>query len=347
MVNLKALSARDMEDFLAKSVGLPSYRAKQLLHWIYEKGATDINEITEFSKPLRERLSRTAYISNLELIKRQVSADGTEKFLFGLEDGNRIESVLIPEGHGPPPRGDRLTLCVSSQAGCALGCRFCITGRSGFARDLEAHEIVDQFLSARRKLPGDRALTNIVFMGMGEPLNNLENVSEALWRLTGPAKFSKRRVTVSTSGNVPGINRLPAMAPAVNLAVSLNAADDRTRDSLMPINKRYKLKDLFGALRRYPLPARGRITFEYVLIKDVNDRDEDARRLIKLLQGMRCKVNLIPFNESAGILFRAPSEGRVLAFQKILTDADLTALVRKSKGADIRAACGQLRADYG
>jgi len=336
-VNLKSLNKAGLES-LFKREGLPPFRAGQMLHWIYERGATSIGEITEFSKPLREKLSQAAYISNLGLKDRKVSEDGTEKYLFELEDGNCIESVLIPDEK-------RLTLCISSQVGCYAACRFCLTGEMGFIRNLEAYEIVDQVISVKR-LIAPKEITNIVFMGMGEPLNNFDNVVEALWRLTELAGFSKRRITLSTSGVVPKLPELPQKAPAVNLAVSLNAATDEVRSRIMPINKKYPLKMLLDALRQYPLPPRSRITFEYVLLADVNDSDEDAKRLVKLLRGIPSKINLIPFNEYEGSEFKAPQEGRVLAFQKILTDAGMTALVRKSKGRDILAACGQLRAGY-
>jgi 23S rRNA (adenine2503-C2)-methyltransferase len=335
--NLKALSKEDVERFF-KENNLPAYRARQLLHWIYERGATDIGEITEFSKPLREDLSAKTFISSLMLRKRQVSEDGTEKFLFELEDGGCIESVLIPDEN-------RLTLCISSQVGCRMGCEFCLTGETGFVRDLLPHEIVDQYLSARR-LASPGAITNIVFMGMGEPLNNLDNVAEAIRMLTGPAKFSKRRITVSTSGVVPRIPELPKKAPSVNLAVSLNATTDEVRSRIMPINRKHNIQTLLDALRKYPLPPGSRITIEYVLLRGVNDTGGDARRLVRLLKGIPCKINLIPFNEYEGSEFKAPDEARVLAFQKILTDSGMTAIIRKSKGRDILAACGQLRAGY-
>jgi len=336
-VNLKSLNKAHLES-LFKREGPPAFRARQMLHWIYEKGAKSIEEITEFSKPLREKLSGIAYISNLELKDRKTSEDGTEKYLFELEDANCIESVLIPDEK-------RLTICISSQVGCYAACRFCLTGEMGFIRNLEAHEIVDQVISAKR-LIAPKEITNIVFMGMGEPLNNFDNVLEALWRLTELVGFSKRRITLSTSGIVPKIFELPNKAPAVNLAISLNATTDDVRSRIMPVNKKYPLKMLLDALKQYPLPPRSRITFEYVLLADVNDSDEDAKRLVKLLRGIPSKINLIPFNEYEGAAFKAPREGRVLAFQKILTGAGLTALIRKSKGRDILAACGQLRAGY-
>jgi 23S rRNA (adenine2503-C2)-methyltransferase len=336
--DLKALPKNELESFIRK-VGLPSFRARQLLHWIYERRAQSVDEITEFSRDLRGDLSRDAYISNLRLLKRQVSEDGTEKFLFGLEDGESIESVLIPDK-------DRLTLCISSQAGCAMKCRFCLTGRLKLRRNLKAHEIVDQVISTGR-LVEPRKVTNIVFMGMGEPLANFDEVTESLRRMTDLMKISKRRITLSTSGIVPGILKLGGVGmPRVNLAISLNAATDEVRNRLMPVNRKYPLSSLLAACRRFPLEPRRRITFEYVLLDGVNDKVEDAGRLVKLLKGIPCKVNLIPFNPYKGSEFSRPSGEAIERFQRILIDGNLTALIRKSKGQDILAACGQLKAGY-
>ncbi|HEX8949167.1 MAG TPA: 23S rRNA (adenine(2503)-C(2))-methyltransferase RlmN [Dissulfurispiraceae bacterium] len=335
--NLKALSKQEMEVFVLAS-GLPAFRAKQALHWIYEKRAQSILEISELSKDLREKLSARAYTSNLELLERQRSKDGTEKFLFGLEDGESVESVLIPDE-------DRLTLCISSQVGCAMGCRFCLTGKLGIRRNLAAFEIVDQVISVGRLVAPDQ-ITNIVFMGMGEPLANFGNVVEALLRITGLLKISPKRITLSTSGIAPKILELSKEAPMVNLAISLNATTDEVRNYLMPVNKTYPLMALLDACRRFPLPARRRITFEYVLLKGINDTLEDARRLVHLLKGIPSKVNLIPFNPHQGSEFHRPEERRVIEFQDILVGAHMTAIIRKSKGQDILAACGQLKAKY-
>ncbi len=337
-VNLKALSRDDLMLF-TEDAGLPRYRADQLLHWIYERYAADVDEITEFSKKLRANLDEIAYISALKLLRRLVSADGTEKFLFSLEDGNTIESVLIPDK-------ERLTLCISSQAGCAMGCRFCLTGKLGFIRNLKAYEIIDQVLSVNRMIRPDRRVTNIVLMGMGEPLANFDEVAEALWRISLFVGISKRKITLSTSGLVPGIILLAERAPEVNLAVSLNATTDRVRSRIMPVNRKYPLATLLAACRAFPLSPRRRITFEYVLIDGINDLPEDARRLVKLLKGIRCKVNLIPLNPHEGSDLKRPSDESVLAFQDILVGDNMTVLVRESKGRDISAACGQLKAGY-
>jgi 23S rRNA (adenine2503-C2)-methyltransferase len=335
--DIKSLSKLQLEQFITVA-GLPAFRAKQLLHWIYEKHAQSIEDITEFSKDLRERLSNKAYISNLAVLNRQVSVDGAEKILFGLQDGETIESVLILEA-------DRVTLCISSQVGCAMGCKFCLTGAMGLKRNLKAHEIVDQIISASRIIKPQN-ITNIVLMGMGEPLANFDNVTEALWRITGLMKISPKRITLSTSGAAPKILDLPKKAPMVNLAISLNATTDEIRDSIMPVNKIYPLGVLLEACKKFPLPPRRRITFEYVMLKCVNDSDEDAIRLIKLLKGIPSKINLIPFNPFQGSQFQRPDDDRILKFQQILVDSRLTAIIRKSKGQDISAACGQLKAQH-
>jgi 23S rRNA (adenine2503-C2)-methyltransferase len=337
-VNLKALSKDGLLRF-AREACLPRYRADQLIHWMYERYASDVAEITEFSKTLRTSLEGMAYIGGLKLVSRLSAHDGTEKFLFSLEDGNTIESVLIPDR-------DRLTLCVSSQAGCAMGCRFCLTGELGFIRDLKAHEIVDQVLSVNRMLRPGRKVTNIVLMGMGEPLANFDEVVEALWRISLFVGISKRKITLSTAGLVPCMAAFAEKAPEVNLAVSLNAASDSVRNEIMPVNRRYPLVSLLDACRSYPLSPRRRITFEYVLIDGVNDSGGDARGLVKILRGIRCKVNLIPLNPHDGSDLKRPRDERVRAFQNILTGSNMTALIRESKGQDIRAACGQLKAGY-
>lgn len=335
--NLKAMTKQELDTFI-KAAGLPAYRARQILHWIYERYAESIQDVTELSKELREKLAEQAYISTLAVLSRQRSSDGTEKFLFGLGDGESIESVLIPDE-------DRLTLCISSQVGCAMCCRFCLTGTMGLKRNLEAYEIVDQVIAVNRTIAPGR-ITNIVLMGMGEPLANFDNVVEALWRITELVKISAKRITLSTSGLAPKILELAHKGPKVKLAISLNAATDEVRDQLMPVNRTYPLKVLLDACRKFPLQAGRRITFEYVLLKGVNDSLEDARRLVELLKGIPSKINLIPFNPYPGAEFQRPDDQQVLAFQNILLAAHMTAIIRKSKGQDILAACGQLKARY-
>ena len=340
---MKNLRDFTYEELLEEVRGLEEkpYRAEQIYGWVYRKGATSIDSMTDVSKVLRERLKEVYSIEGINVLEVRTSLDGTRKFLSGLSDGSRIESVLIPEG-------DRLTLCVSSQAGCALGCRFCMTGMSGFTRNLTLSELNGQVFAAKGLLEEGTAITNIVLMGMGEPLNNLDNVLRFASILTDGKGFgfSHNRVTLSTAGVVPGIRRLAEEAN-INLAVSLNATTDEVRDRIMPINRKYPLEVLLDALRGYPHPGKKHITIEYVMLADINDSIDDAKRLARMLRGIPCKINLIPFNPFAGSRYRAPENQRVSAFSKLLQDSGYVAIVRASKGADILAACGQLKGRYG
>ncbi len=295
--------------------------------------------MTNLKKDLRQRLAAAFDIGRLKRRARETAADGTQKYLFELIDGERIESVLIPER-------DHFTLCLSTQVGCAQGCRFCLTASGGLGRNLSQGEILAQVRDIRWDLDQPEHLTNIVFMGMGEPLANYRNLIGAI-RLLQDNKvgfgFSKRKITVSTAGLVPRLSDL-GRDTDVGLAVSLNATDNETRSRLMPINRRYPLEVLLEACRRYPLAPQRRITFEYILLAGINDTPADARRLAALLQPIRAKINLIPFNEHPESEYRCPDEGAILAFQKVLVDRRYTAIIRRSKGRDISAACGQLRA---
>ena len=342
-VDLKALSKKEMDGFV-RTLGWPPYRANQLRQWIYQKGASSFSEMTDLSKADRRILEESAFLGRLEVVQQQKALDGTRKFLFRLQDGQEIESVLIPgEETDEPRQPHRLTLCISTQVGCTLDCKFCLTGRMGLVRNLAAHEIAQQVLEVRGF--GYR-LTNFVLMGMGEPLANYTEVIEALHRLTDPqmGSISPRRITLSTSGLVPQIKRLGESGLQVNLAISLNATTDRVRERIMPaVNRIYPLKELMAACRSYPLSPRKWLTFEYVLLSGENDSGEDARRLVRLLNGMRCKVNLIPFNEFPGAPYRRPADQSVLRFQETLLRAKIPAFIRKSRGNDILAACGQLR----
>ena len=333
--DLKGMSLEETEAWV-EALGLPPYRARQLRRWLFKARVRSFDEMSTLSKSLRKFLAEKARIHHLEELKQELSRDGTRKHLFQLLDGHLIETVLIPER-------DHFTLCVSSQAGCAMNCRFCLTGRQGLKRDLTAAEIVDQVVQVKRGLEDPDRLTNIVFMGMGEPLANYDEVVKAVGNITGEESmnFSHRTVTLSTCGLVPRIRDLGADTK-VNLAVSLNAADDETRSSLMPVNRSYPLKELISALRAFPLPNRRMITIEYILIRDRNDRESDAAHLVSLLKGLRAKVNLIPLNPHPGLKMEAPSQERVLRFQGVLTRNHRTAIIRKSKGRDISAACGQL-----
>ena len=332
-LNLKMLDEAAVESVFSE-LGEPKYRAGQLMNWIYGKKTTDIGAITVFSQKLRDEISDRAYIGSMPILESAGSADGTVKLLLGLEQGLSVECVLIPGD-------DRLTLCVSSQVGCAMGCRFCRTGTMGLIRNLMAHEIVDQFMCAQEHV-APRPITNIVFMGMGEPLKNIDEVSEAIHRLRSLLGFSSRRVTVSTCGVVSNFKRLARISPQVNLAISLNATTDSVRDIVMPVNRRHNLEDLMEACRDYPLDKQRSITFEYVMLGGVNDTEADARRLVRMLKGIRSKVNLIPFNPYDGAEYQAPEQGVVDEFQKILHEGGIRAFIRKSKGSDVSAACGQL-----
>jgi 23S rRNA (adenine2503-C2)-methyltransferase len=336
-LNLKALDKAGISRFV-ESLGLPRYRADQLIRRLYKKYAVAIDEITEFSKELRNLLRDVAYVSNIELVKQVNSKDKTRKFLFSLEDKQQIESVLIPDE-------DRFTLCISSQVGCAMGCLFCQTARCGLVRNLKSHEIVDQIIAVNRII-NPAKVTNIVLMGMGEPLANFDEVVDALWRIVEFLGISKRKITLSTAGIVPKLLLLPQKAPEINLAISLNATTDEVRNEIMPVNKRYPIKSLIDACKKYPLQPGRRITFEYVMINGKNDSHEDAYRLVKLLSGIRCKVNLIPTNPYPGCELKRSPDEKIIAFQKILLKNNLRAFIRESRGQDILAACGQLRAGY-
>lgn len=346
--NLKQLSEEEMSIFIQK-LGEKPYRAKQVINWIYKKHAASIDEMTDLSAVTRERLKEKAFISSLKLLDKKTAKDGTSKFLFELEDGETIESVLIPNIHGE----GKYTICISSQVGCALKCEFCMTGKLGFIRNLKSHEIIDQVLVLEKYINADvkdkkdeQDITNIVLMGMGEPLNNFKEVNTALWKLTSLMGYSKRKITLSTAGIVPKILELGEKGPGVNLAISLNATTDAVRSRIMPVNKKYPIRDLLDACREFTLAPRRRITFEYVMIDGLNDSDEDAKRLVKLLKGIRAKVNLIPYNASDDKTLNKPSGNRIHLFQEILLNAGLPATIRQSKGSEISAACGQLKAAY-
>jgi len=340
MQNLLGLSPCSLAAFFA-DLGEKPFRAAQMLRWIHHFGVTDFDVMTNMAKPLREKLKTCAIIEPPALLSDRASSDGTRKFLFDTGDGNAVETVFIPEA-------ERGTLCVSTQAGCALECAFCATGKQGFNRNLTADEIIGQLWQAnkalRRDPKGERIVSNVVLMGMGEPLANQENVFAALHLMLDDNAYglSRRRVTVSTSGIIPAIDALRECCP-VALAVSLHAPCDRLRDELVPINQKYPLADLMAACRRYLDKApRDFITFEYVLLDGINDLDTDARALIALTQQVPCKFNLIPFNPFPGSPYRRPPRERILRFADILMRADIVVTIRKTRGDDIGAACGQL-----
>ena len=337
-IDLKNLSPSELIEFLA-AFGKERYRSIQMLRWLYQQGVQSFDEMTNLSKRFRQELSQISFISILRPVHVEKAADGTRKFLFQLEDGNRIESVLIPDK-------TRLTLCVSTQVGCAFGCRFCLTGKTGWKRDLTVSEILNQILAVRKMLPGESSITNIVLMGMGEPLANYRNTLKATALMVHPDafKFSSRRITLSTVGLLPELEEMLKEKTPFRLAISLNASDEETRTYLMPVNRRYPLSKVLAVCREFPPRRRIRITFEYVMVDGINDSSLDAKRLLRILRGIPSKVNLIPLNEAPEIPFKKPSEERIRGFQEILMEGGLTAIVRNSKGREISAACGQLQA---
>ncbi len=344
--DLRSLSRVELAALVA-GLGEKPFRARQLFRRLHRNGAASLEEMTDLPKPLRGALAARFSLATLERASEQRSSDGTIKWTWRTVDGKLIESVYMPET-------DRKTLCVSSQVGCALGCTFCMTGTMGLARNLTIGEIVDQVHRANRRLvelgegAAPRPLTNLVFMGMGEPLQNFDALKAGLDLLLdedGP-NFSHRHVTVSTSGLVPAMRRL-GEETQVKLAVSLNATTDQQRDALMPVNRRWPIGELLAACRTFPMKHGRRITFEYVLLSGINDADADAMRLSRLVAGIPAKVNLIPYNDNPGLGFRAPAPHRVEAFHRILCARNITAVIRKNRGGDISAACGQLAAEGG
>ncbi|MBW2252795.1 MAG: 23S rRNA (adenine(2503)-C(2))-methyltransferase RlmN [Deltaproteobacteria bacterium] len=324
--DIKELSTEKLASWLEDNEIEP-YRSAQILKWIYLKQVDSFDMMTDLSKEVRKLLSLTFSIKRLEKVTVKKSQDGSKKYLFRLKDGNHIESVLIPEK-------DHYTLCISSQVGCAQGCSFCLTAKDGFTRNLTKDEIVSQVRDVKKDHADPKPVTNIVFMGMGEPLANYKNVVDAV------------NTILETAGLVQKLSSL-GRETTVNLAVSLNATENETRSILMPINKKYPIEKLLDACRRYHLKPRRRITFEYILLKGINDSTNDANRLVKLLRSIRAKINLIPFNEYEGSIFRRPEESVVNRFLEILHKNGYTAIIRHSKGQDICAACGQLRAKVG
>ena len=350
-VDLLTLSFAEMGSLLA-ALKWPRYRTAQVLRWLYQRRVTEVDAMTDLSKRERVQLAQRAAICSLNATESRAAEDGTLKFIFSLTDGNSIETVVIPDQ-------ERLTLCLSTQVGCTLDCAFCLTGRMGFLRNLQPQEIVGQVLAVQRYLShpptpgaprrapsrdGARALTNLVLMGMGEPLANPEAVEESIRRITDRRwglGFSPRRITLSTAGLAPRLNRVADLG--INLAVSLNATTEAQRNRLMPAaNHAYSLKALLDACRKYPLKPRQRLTFEYVLLKNENDSEDDALRLAHLVRNIRCKINLIPFNEFPGSSFQRPSDDAILRFQSIVSRRGLDVFIRKSKGREVLGACGQL-----
>lgn len=341
-VDLASLTLDELTRFVTETLGEKPFRAKQLFHWVHQRGVTSFDEMTDLSKALRAKLAQHAGLVTVSKDLEQRSVDGTIKYRFKTADGKLIESVYMPSP-------ERRTLCVSTQVGCAMGCRFCATATLGLVRHLKPSEIVAQVHAVNREIRKNegleqlRPLTNLVFMGMGEPLHNFENIKTALALLQseeGP-NFSSRHITVSTVGLVPMIERF-ATETDVKLAISLNASNDETRDRIMPVNKKWKIAELLDAVRRFPVKQGRRVTFEYVLMEGVNDADQHAHELVALLRGLPVKVNLIQYNENPGLGFASTRDNRAVAFQRILEAGQVPAFIRANRGRDIAAACGQL-----
>jgi 23S rRNA (adenine2503-C2)-methyltransferase len=334
--NLAEMERPEVESALVER-GHQRFRGRQLFGWIYRRGVTNLDAMSDLPAALRSTLASEFSLTTPETVERQRSSDGTEKFLLRLADGRQVESVFIPD---TPAQ----TFCISTQVGCAMACAFCLTGRMGLIRNLTAAEIVGQVRVLANALNLRTSAFNIVLMGMGEPLHNYDETMKALRILADDSGFAlpPRRVTLSTVGLLPALERLAHEPIMPNIAVSLHAPTDATRQSLVPLTKKYGVAEIIDACRRFPLKKRRRITFEYVLLAGVNDRSEDARRLAALVGNVKCKVNLIPLNAAPSIPFDRPSDEAVDRFAKILADRGVVVSVRKSRGRDIRAACGQL-----
>jgi 23S rRNA (adenine2503-C2)-methyltransferase len=341
--DLKSFVISELREQL-HGLGEPEYRVRQITDWLYKKRVDAIDAMTNIPQPLRKRLSETFALANIELVRVQGARDTTRKFLFRLGDRNLIESVLIPASlalYGG--RSDRRTICVSTQVGCAYGCKFCASGLDGFSRNLSAGEIVDQLIAIERATT--EKIDNVVFMGMGEPLANFENVMRAIQIINADwgLGIGARHITISTSGLVPQIRKLAEEPLQIRLAVSLHGATDEVRNQIMPINRRYNIEALLSAGDYYKVRKKQRLTFEYILIRDVNDSDEQARLLARHAHRLSAKVNLIPYNTVSGLPWTRPSKNRQQKFLSILQAQDIPATLRREKGHDIDAACGQLR----
>jgi 23S rRNA (adenine2503-C2)-methyltransferase len=339
--DLAGLELAELEQVL-ETRGIERFHARQLFRWIYKRGVTNFDLMTDLSKSLRARLQDEFTLTTPQIVSDETSIDGTRKLVLELADGKRIESVFIPDTPS-------MTFCISTQVGCAMACGFCLTGKMGLVRNLTAAEIAGQVRVLAMATGMLDVPFNIVLMGMGEPLHNYDNTMKALRMLhTEPGlAISPRRVTLSTVGIVPGLEKLAREPLMPNLAISLHATTEEQRSMLVPPNKKYSLAQIIETCRKFPLKNRSRITFEYVMLAGVNDTSDDARRLVKLLSGIRAKVNLIPLNPAPGIPFERPSDERVDRFAQILADRHVTVSVRKSRGRDIRAACGQLIVEGG
>jgi len=341
LYNIKNWTRQNLREWMDEKAGsqakVQAFRADQVFYWLYQQRVGSFAEMLNLGKETRKLLEENFWISSLKKADEQHSQDGSIKYRLLLEDGKSIESVFMPHT-------SYNTVCVSSQVGCGMGCDFCMTGTMGLIRNLKTSEIIDQVFAVSADLPKEKTLRNIVFMGMGEPFHNYKNLMQALEILTDEHgfNFSQRRITVSTSGLLPKIRSFGKEKIKANLAISLNGVTDEVRSKLMPVNNAYNLEQLMKVCREFPLESRRRITFEYILIRDLTDSIEDAKGLIRLLHGLKFKINLIPYNSDPGNKYQAPSQKQARKFQKYLLDHDVVAPLRISKGQDIQGACGQL-----
>ena len=338
MQNFFDFTREELKVLLKENFNAPSFVGDQLFDWVYKKGQKDFDLMTNVSKQYRESLKSFFTFKYAEVIKREISNDGTRKYLLKVPSGKEIETVLINQVN-------RKTLCVSSQYGCGMAWSFCRTGTMGFLANLETADIIAQVMAINEDAKEfNDSFSNMVFMGMGEPLHNYKGVTRALKILTDPLAFEigPRRITVSTVGLVPAIKKFAKEELGVNLAVSLNATTDEVRSQIMPVNKNFPIKVLLDTLREFPLTGKRRITIEYVMLAGINDTMDDIKRLVRILDGIKCKINLIPYNDNAGLGFKTPSRNHVFRCLNMLTASNMDATVRWSKGNDIKAACGQL-----
>ncbi len=338
MKEIQELNKTQM-DVSVRNLGWKPYRSRQILRWLYKKNEFNVDRMTDIPERYRTAIKQEFFCYKPPVIRSQKAEDDTKKLQLMLKDGHSIETVFMPYE-------DRSTVCISTQVGCAMGCRFCATGKMGLIRNLSASEIFSQLKIVQREFNDkkDKKPVNIVLMGMGEPLHNFANVIKALTFLLADWGFdwSKRRITLSTCGLIPQLEALGKLNLGINLSVSLNASDDKTRSLLMPVNIKYPLDQLMNCLRRYPLAKRQRITFEYILIKGINDSYQAAKKLIRILHGIKSKINLIPYNTIPEFKSQQPSQKDILTFQNILIDSGYSTFIRESKGSSISAACGQL-----
>jgi len=343
---LLGMNCKQLEDYMLQ-IGQPRYRGRQIYKWIYQKDISSFYEMSDIPKELRRQLDETAVVSIPRVLKQRVSKDGTRKFLMELEDRKRIETVVIPQGEG---RGSRYSLCISTQVGCPISCAFCATGSSGYHRNLQSHEMVGQFLSSRRELKkrlkknDDNIISNVVYMGMGEPFLNYDQVIASVYLLIDPQgiNLDQRHITISTSGEVKGIKRLAEEDLQITLAISLHAPNDQLRDQLVPLNRKYPLGQLMEAVEYYLDKTNRRVTFEYIMLDDVNISREHAHELIKMVKPLLANINLIPYNEVETLPFKRPSSNKVWQFYHWLVEGGLNVTIREERGGDIEAACGQL-----